>query len=87
MKTLYYPLLFFQRILFIFLAMFLPIDSETATAIAMIIVSVLILLYLIFYKPFRYDFNNYLATMSQLFLAIFYAECIIISVYSDFNFR
>ena len=49
----------------------------------MIIFSLLILFYLKCTKPFRHDFNNYLATVSQLFLALFYGQCLLFSVLAD----
>lgn len=56
----------------------------------MIIVSGAILLYVRISKPFRNDFNNYFAEISQVFLFLFYAECLVFSVladdeYSDFR--
>ena len=33
--------------------------------------------------PFRHDFNNHLATVSQLFLALFYGQCLLLSVLAD----
>lgn len=49
----------------------------------MIIVAVLILLYIKFLEPFRHEFNNYFASVSQLFLLLFYGECLVLSVFAD----
>lgn len=46
------------------------------------IIAFLLLLYLKFAKPFRNDYNNYLAELNQLFLALFYGECLVLGVYS-----
>ena len=49
----------------------------------MIVVSFLIMLYIKFSKPFRHDFNNYFAAVGQLFLTLFYSECLLLKVFAD----
>ena len=82
-KTLYYPLILFQRILYVFISIFLSFESQLASAIVMIVFALLILLYLKSVKPFQSNFNNYLGELSQLFLALFYGQCLLLQVYGD----
>ena len=58
-----------------------------ASAIVMIILAFLNLLYLKGTKPFRHDFNNYLEAVSQLFLVIFYGEILLISIFGDAEYN
>lgn len=60
-KTLYYPLILLQRIIYVFIAMYLSYISQMASVIVMIVVATLILCYQKLSKPFNHDCNNYLA--------------------------
>ena len=56
----------------------------------MIVASMLILFYLKISKPFYSNFNNYFAGLNQLFLALYYIGCLVLTVdlkdnYSNFR--
>ena len=57
--------------------------SQIASAIVMIIVSVLIFVYLMSARSLKNGSDMFFAAINQFLLAIFYVECLLFAIYND----